>query len=208
MFYKLIDENGDYKDKTTGNIKNLLEANVVYTPEGTNTNWLEFSTKAEALTYFNLEDYETPTTPGDYLVAKQSDWVALASKMGLTLKTLQDRSKKSINQVDSEYLYMVEFWDLSFSHMLWAWGSGFVLLKEYQANQLGNGVLLIKDENGERLLDNTGNVVSGKEDEVITWCRIFAPEMPFGITQQQELDYIENNNIKNKIKILFDAFKA
>lgn len=207
MFYKLLDESGDYVDKTTGDIKNLLEANVAHTPQGTNISWLEFSTKGQALDYFNIELATTPETPGDYLIGKQSDWLTFAAKTGFTVKNLMDKAKRSINKVGGEWLWMVELWDLTFSEMLWAWGNRMILLKEYQALQLGRDVKLIEDANGERLLDNSYNIVSGKEDEIITWCRIFEPTMPFGLSQSEELTYITDNNVKNKIKILFDAFK-
>lgn len=56
MVYKLYDNpEGEYRDKSTGERKNLLEANVVTTPLGDNVGWTEFNTPEEALEYFNIE---------------------------------------------------------------------------------------------------------------------------------------------------------
>lgn len=55
MVYKLFIEEGDYLDKDTQEPRNLLEAEIAYTPEGINVDWLEFDTIEEAMAHFNIE---------------------------------------------------------------------------------------------------------------------------------------------------------
>lgn len=55
MVYKLFIEDGEYQDKTTKEIRNLLEATIAYTPEGINVGWTEFDTLEQAMEYFNVE---------------------------------------------------------------------------------------------------------------------------------------------------------
>jgi hypothetical protein len=55
MFYKLFNEEGEYIDKKTGENRNLLECNIIYTPEGINYGWKFFNTKEEAEIYYNIE---------------------------------------------------------------------------------------------------------------------------------------------------------
>lgn len=55
MIYKLFIEEGEYLDKTTGEPRNLLEAEIAYTPEGINVGWTELNNLEEALLYFNLD---------------------------------------------------------------------------------------------------------------------------------------------------------
>jgi hypothetical protein len=55
MIYKLFIEEGLYQDKDTKEPRNLLEANIAYTPEGINVGWTELENLETALEYFNLE---------------------------------------------------------------------------------------------------------------------------------------------------------
>ena len=55
MVYKLFIEDGEYQDKTTKEIRNLLEANIAYTPDGINVGWTELENLESAMIYFNLE---------------------------------------------------------------------------------------------------------------------------------------------------------
>ena len=55
MVYKLFIEDGEYQDKTTKEIRNLLEANIAYTPDGINVGWTELENLESAMGYFNLE---------------------------------------------------------------------------------------------------------------------------------------------------------
>lgn len=55
MVYKLFIEEGLYQDKDTKEPRNLLEANIAYTPEGINVGWTELENLETALEYFNLE---------------------------------------------------------------------------------------------------------------------------------------------------------
>ena len=55
MVYKLFIEDGEYQDKTTKEIRNLLEATVAYTPDGINVGWTELENLESAMIYFNLE---------------------------------------------------------------------------------------------------------------------------------------------------------
>jgi hypothetical protein len=55
MIYKLFLEEGLYQDKDTKEPRNLMEANIAYTPEGINVGWTELENLETALEYFNLE---------------------------------------------------------------------------------------------------------------------------------------------------------
>jgi len=55
MIYKLFLEEGLYQDKDTKEVRNLLEAEIAYTPEGINVGWTELENLDAALEYFNLE---------------------------------------------------------------------------------------------------------------------------------------------------------
>ena len=61
MVYKLFIEDGEYQDKTTKEIRNLLEATIAYTPDGINVGWTEFETLELAMEYFNLETKQAKT---------------------------------------------------------------------------------------------------------------------------------------------------
>jgi hypothetical protein len=54
MIYKLFLEEGEYVDKTTGEPRNLLEAEIAYTPDGINVGWTELDNLEAAMLYFNL----------------------------------------------------------------------------------------------------------------------------------------------------------
>jgi hypothetical protein len=55
MVYKVFMESGDYLDIQTGEERNMMSANIAWTPEGENVGWDEFSTEEEAMFFFNLE---------------------------------------------------------------------------------------------------------------------------------------------------------
>ena len=55
MIYKLFIEEGLYQDKDTKEPRNLMDANIAYTPEGINVGWTELENLETALEYFNLE---------------------------------------------------------------------------------------------------------------------------------------------------------
>lgn len=55
MVYKLFNEEGKYRDKITLEDRNLLEANIAYTPEGENVGWDEFNSIEEAMEHYNIE---------------------------------------------------------------------------------------------------------------------------------------------------------
>lgn len=146
---------------------------------------------------------------GNYLVGKQSDWVSFANEMGFDINNLISKARRSTYQVPviNEYLWLVEVWDLSFSDEYWCWKSGLYPLRQFQAQQLGTPFLNIRDKNNERILDDNGSIVSGKEKGAIEWCRTIIPNMEYNLTQTQALQYIVTNNIQNKLKFLFDAFE-
>lgn len=54
MVYKLYIEEGDYRDITTNERRNMLSANWADTPQGMNVGWDEFETDEEAMTYYNI----------------------------------------------------------------------------------------------------------------------------------------------------------
>ena len=55
MVYKVFVESGEYLDITTGEERNMMSANIAWTPEGENVGWDEFSTDEEAMFFFNIE---------------------------------------------------------------------------------------------------------------------------------------------------------
>ena len=55
MIYKLFIEDGDYRDITTREGRNIMEVEIAYTPEGINVGWDEFETLEEAMLSYNIE---------------------------------------------------------------------------------------------------------------------------------------------------------
>lgn len=55
MVYKLFIEEGLYRDRLTKEDRNLLEAEIAYTPEGINVGWDEFSSLDEVIYSYNIE---------------------------------------------------------------------------------------------------------------------------------------------------------
>jgi hypothetical protein len=55
MVFKLLKEEGKYRDIPTGEPRNMLQANIAWTPEGVNVGWDDFETVEEAMRYYNIE---------------------------------------------------------------------------------------------------------------------------------------------------------
>lgn len=55
MIYKLFIEDGGYQDIDTKEPRNLMEAEIAYTPEGINVGWDEFNSIDEAMSHYNIE---------------------------------------------------------------------------------------------------------------------------------------------------------
>jgi hypothetical protein len=55
MIYKLFIEDGDYRDITTREGRNIMEVEIAYTPEGINVGWDEFNSLEEAMVSYNIE---------------------------------------------------------------------------------------------------------------------------------------------------------
>jgi hypothetical protein len=55
MIYKLFIEEGKYQDKTTKELRNMMEVEIAYTPEGINVGWDEFNSIEEAMEAYNIE---------------------------------------------------------------------------------------------------------------------------------------------------------
>ena len=55
MIYKLFIEDGDYRDITTREGRNIMEVEIAYTPEGINVGWDEFDSLEEAMLSYNVE---------------------------------------------------------------------------------------------------------------------------------------------------------
>jgi hypothetical protein len=55
MIYKLFLEDGDYRDITTREGRNIMEVEIAYTPEGINVGWDEFNSLEEAMVHYNVE---------------------------------------------------------------------------------------------------------------------------------------------------------
>jgi len=145
---------------------------------------------------------------GDYIVGTQAAWIAFATKTGFNVTSLMNVARRSVTQVSGNWLWLVEVWDLNFSQLLWCWKNNLYPLKQYQARQLGTKFMYIADKDGNRILNDDLTVVTGMADEAIEWCRVFAPEMAWNLTQAQELAYIQKNNIKAKLQAMFDAFEV
>ena len=60
MIYKLFIEEGDWIDIATGERRNLLEANIAWTPEGENVGWTQFSSKEECAQAWGLTPWIDP----------------------------------------------------------------------------------------------------------------------------------------------------
>lgn len=55
MYYILLNEVGNFRDKTTKERKNMMSCSTAYTPSGINSGWVEFENDELALENFNLE---------------------------------------------------------------------------------------------------------------------------------------------------------
>jgi len=55
MIYKLFIEDGDYQDIDTKEPRNMMEAEIAYTPDGINIGWDEFNSKDEAMSHYNIQ---------------------------------------------------------------------------------------------------------------------------------------------------------
>jgi len=55
MVYKLFLEEGEYRDKVSLEPRNMLKANIAWTPEGENVGWDTFDTDEEAMTFYGIE---------------------------------------------------------------------------------------------------------------------------------------------------------
>lgn len=55
MIYKLFIEDGEYRDRLTKEGRNLMIAEIAYTPEGINVGWEEFNSLDDALYSFDIE---------------------------------------------------------------------------------------------------------------------------------------------------------
>lgn len=55
MVYKLFIEEGEYRDITTKEDRNMMEVEIAYTPEGINVGWDEFNSIEEAMESYNIE---------------------------------------------------------------------------------------------------------------------------------------------------------
>jgi hypothetical protein len=55
MIYKLFNEEGLYRDKTTLEPKNMMEVTIAHTPDGINFGWDEFNSIEEAMEAYNIE---------------------------------------------------------------------------------------------------------------------------------------------------------
>jgi hypothetical protein len=55
MICKLFIEEGNYLDIETGESRNLMCAEVVYTPSGQSEEWLEFESIKKAIEYYKIK---------------------------------------------------------------------------------------------------------------------------------------------------------
>jgi hypothetical protein len=55
MIYKLFIEDGEFRDRLTREGRNIMEAEIAYTPEGINVGWDEFDSLEEAMLSYNVE---------------------------------------------------------------------------------------------------------------------------------------------------------
>lgn len=59
MLYRYLNEDGPYKDKTTGEKRNLISANAIACSSEEQEQWEEFKTEDLAMEYFNIEKVGT-----------------------------------------------------------------------------------------------------------------------------------------------------
>ena len=55
MIYKLFIEDGEYQDIDTKEPRNMMEAEIAYTPEGINVGWDKFNSIEDAMSHYNIE---------------------------------------------------------------------------------------------------------------------------------------------------------
>ena len=55
MVYKLFIEDGEYQDIDTKEPRNMMEAEIAYTPDGINIGWDEFNSIEDAMSHYNIE---------------------------------------------------------------------------------------------------------------------------------------------------------
>jgi hypothetical protein len=55
MIYKLFIEDGEYRDRRTKEGRNLVVADIAYTPEGINVGWDEFNSLEDAIYSYDIE---------------------------------------------------------------------------------------------------------------------------------------------------------
>lgn len=55
MIYKLFIEDGEYRDRLTKEGRNIMEAEIAYTPEGINVGWDEFNSLEDAMYHYDIE---------------------------------------------------------------------------------------------------------------------------------------------------------
>jgi hypothetical protein len=55
MVYKLFLEEGEYRDIETLEPRNMLKANIAWTPEGENVGWDTFDADEEAMEFYGIE---------------------------------------------------------------------------------------------------------------------------------------------------------
>jgi hypothetical protein len=55
MVYKLLNEEGNFIDIETGEPRNIVEAEIAYTPEGINVGWTEFDCIEDAMIGFSVK---------------------------------------------------------------------------------------------------------------------------------------------------------
>jgi hypothetical protein len=55
MIYKLFIEDGEYQDIDTKEPRNIMEAEIAYSPDGINVGWDEFNSIEDAMSHYNIE---------------------------------------------------------------------------------------------------------------------------------------------------------
>lgn len=144
---------------------------------------------------------------GEYMVGKAADWQTFATEFGLDVQTIMPLARKSITQTSQgDWLYLVELWDTDFHEVLRAWKTGLLPLKQWQASQLGQPFVQLRDKAGNRLMDDSETLV-GTGKNLLPWIFAMTPQMPDDLTEQQIKTYVVQNNLKDKLKALFDAFE-
>lgn len=89
MYYKLFNEDGEYREISTGDRKNLMKVEWAETPDGPNVGWKWYDTDEEALLNFELEEYLEETRIDEKIAALEAQILDLESQQEDILEQIE-----------------------------------------------------------------------------------------------------------------------